>query len=121
MKIFWYSFATSCITALCFLYFYEVKRPVDREFNEQSLDLRTDWMDFINANIRASFTKYHCHQCSKMIELFNARFRKETPPYIFNEWINQLYNRLDSRYKNICTEDDRLSNITSDDAINLIA
>ncbi len=117
MKSIWFSIATFCVTAFCFLYYYEVKKPVDREAD---FDLRHQWMEFIQANIYASFTKYHCHQCRKMIVLFDERFRRETPPVIFNEWINSLYDRLDTRYKNICTEDDRLSSVTSENALDII-
>ncbi len=117
MRSFIFSLATFCITSLLFLYYYEVKKPVDKEV---VFDIRHQWMEFIQANIYASFTKYHCHQCRKMIVLFDQRFRRETPPSIFNEWISQLYDRLDTRYRNICTEDDRLSSITSADALNII-
>lgn len=110
---------TAVVTATCFLYYYEIAQPV-REEQKPPRSLRDEWIDFINANIIQSKTTYHCHQCRKMIMLFDLRFRKVTPPQPFMEYMENLYNRLDTRYKCIKQEDDGLSNLTSDDVQNMI-
>lgn len=94
------------ITSACFLWKYEICAPIEEE---QKRPIRYQWFDFIQANINESFTKWHCYQCCKMIALFDSRFRKEIPPHIFNDYIQILYNLLDTKYKTICTQEDELS------------
>lgn len=111
------------VTAVVFsamLYHYEIKSPVDRGTQDHSRDLKYEWFDFIRANIAQSFTSYHCHQCRKLIVLFDQRFRKEVPPHIFNDWINTLYNVLDTKYKTLVKEDEGLSSINSDNVLNIL-
>lgn len=100
-----------------FFYYYEIVLPIKREQIQVPIihdqDLYLGWMDLIQANINTSFSAYHCHQCRKLIILFDQRFRKEIPPHIFNEWVDNMYSRLDHKYKAVLTEDTGLSDLTS--------
>lgn len=116
---------TSAITALiiagCFLYQYEIVLPVKREMKDNKKQpLNIEWIDFIHANINSCFTEYHIHQCRKLIILFEQKFRNQIPPHVFSDCVESLFNRLDTRYKTIRNEDDRLSNLTADDALKKI-
>lgn len=108
---------TAAIVSACFLYHYEVCRPIREEQLPRPYPLKYEWFDFIRANIAHSASKWQCHQCRKLIILFDVRFRKETPPHIFNDWVDTLYNVLDTKYKLFVTEDDCLSDFTSEDAV----
>lgn len=99
------------------IYYYEIVLPVKREKPRPTIidrNMSLEWMDFIHANIYSSYSAYHCHQCRKLIILFDQRFRKEVHPEVFNEWINNMYNRLDNKYKAILTEDISPGNMTID-------
>lgn len=108
------------VVFLAMVYYYEIKKPVDQGIPDQPRDLRYEWFDFIRANINQCRTGYHCHQCRKLIVLFDQRFRKDMPPQIIVEWVEQLYNYLDNKYKSILSEDEGLSNLTSENVINIV-
>lgn len=109
------------ITAACFLYYYEILLPEGKKQTPQARPwLREGWINFIHANINQSFAKIHCHQCHKLILLFAAKFRKETPPHIFNNIMESLYNSLDTKYKTLLTEDERFGNMSCEDAIRIV-
>ena len=111
---------TALVTSIFYLYHYEICNPIKEEAEATRPDLKHEWFDFIRANINSAYTKFHCHQVAKLIILFDLRFRKEQPSEFFNEWIEILYNLLDTRYKTLITEEDTLSTLTSDDAINML-
>ena len=120
LQNFLYAAGSAAIVFLVMVYNYEIRKPVDQGIQDRSRDLKYEWFDFIRANIYQSHNAWHCHQCRKLIVLFDLRYRKETPPAIFNEWINTLYNVLDTKYKTILKEDEGLSNLNSQNVLNVL-
>lgn len=110
----------AAIVFFAMLYNYEIRVPVDKGIPDAPRDFKYEWFDFIRANIHQSRTAYHCHQCRKLIVLFDSRYRKEVPPAIFNDWINTLYNILDTKYKTIVKEDEGLSTLNSENVLNVL-
>lgn len=101
--------ATALITSILWWYEYEVKRPIALE---KPTSLMQSWIDFIELNVDTSFCGIHCHACRVLITRFDLRFRKEVAPTIMNEIVQALYNRLDTKYKLLCREDEAISNST---------
>lgn len=93
------------VVFLVMIYHYEIKQPAQPDILNRKRDLKYEWFDFIRANINRSFTSYHCHQCRELISFFDQRFRREVPPHIFNEWVQALWNYLDTKYKTLLKED----------------
>lgn len=111
---------TSIVVILVLLYYYEIVAPVNREQKEIKPSLKFVWIDFIYVNINSCYTEYHCLQCKKLIQLFEIRFKKEIPAQLFYDCIENMYNRLDTKYKLFALDDERLSNLSADDALKII-
>lgn len=107
--------ATAAFVTAIFLLHYEVFKPVREEHRK---GLRDQWIDFISDNINGCTTLYHCYQCRKMISLFEARFKKHTPPHLYYSYVELLSKRLDLREKCIAVKENAISQFTSEDTQN---
>lgn len=110
-----YLILSATATILTIIYYYEVVVHVREEQSPmRDYHLCTEWIHFIEKNVDKSVTPIHCNQCLKMIILFDQRFRQGFPAVIFNEWLNDLYNYADIRYRQIVADRVDLSEITSE-------
>lgn len=95
-------------------YRHRVIKPIRYE---QKPALMESWQDFITANINSCFTQEHCFQCHELINLFIIKFAQDIPSPLFKRDIENILNRLDTKYKAI-KHQDNLSDITVDTLIN---
>lgn len=95
---------------------YKVIRDVDLERNDPAH--ATAWRDFIISNINSCITTDQCFQVYELIKLFKERFKNEMPRDFFNEWVESLINRVDTKYKSLKSEEEQMSELTIDRLVN---
>lgn len=63
------------------------------------------WYDFIVANINSCKTVKEVDTCRELIILFDVKFSKQLPAKIFEDRVDKLWNRLETKHKILKSED----------------
>ena len=106
---------TALATTYILLFIQKYSKPNYPE--NRSIDV-TAWRDFIISNINSCITTDQCFQVYELIKLFRERFKNEMPRDFFNEWVESLINRVDTKYKSLKSEEEQMSELTIDRLVN---
>lgn len=110
---------TITITGIIVYFYQEIKYRVFKPVAiEQNMGDAQAWKNFIEANIDSCFTTAQCFCAYELIKLFSKRFKNQMPVHVFADWIENLSNRIDTRYKVIKREDEEMSELTIDQLVN---
>jgi len=90
------------ITAGIIIHYYEIIVPKKKHVN---YSVYQAWIDFIKVNIDTCKTTDQCMECTNLIKSFSRMFRPHMPQENFINLLNDLYNRLDTKYKLLITEE----------------
>lgn len=97
---------TSFLTAFiifCIQRYYRSKKSTVVVYQISDAQL---WKNFIEACCNSCTIPDHCRSTYQLLKLFKIRFNNELPSHLLNEWIENLSNLIDKKYKAVVASGD---------------